>query len=60
PFSAGPTVCPGRSIVLFAASTFLATLLRSAEFTVVSDVKPDPARPLPATFDNFGLRFAVR
>ena len=60
PFSAGPTVCPGRSIVLFAASTFLATLLRSAEFTVVSDMKPDPARPLPATFDNFGLRFAVR
>ncbi|MEU5842083.1 cytochrome P450 [Rhodococcus sp. NPDC047139] len=60
PFSAGPTVCPGRSIVLFVASTFLACLLRAADFAVVSEVKPDPARPLPATLDNFGLRFAVR
>jgi len=60
PFSAGPTMCPGRSIVLFTASTFLACLLRSGEFAVISETKPDPARPLPATFDNFGLRFDLQ
>ncbi|MEE2030663.1 cytochrome P450 [Rhodococcus chondri] len=60
PFSAGPTACPGRNIVLFAVSTFLSRLLDDAEFTLVSDVKPDPGAPLPVTFDNFGLRFAVQ
>lgn len=60
PFSAGPTVCPGRNIVQFATSTLLAALLRNADFTLLSDPKPLPDRPLPMTFDNFGLRFAVR
>jgi cytochrome P450 len=60
PFSAGPTACPGRNIVLFAASTFLAHMLESAQFTLMSKVKPDPGAPLPVTFDNFGLRFSVR
>lgn len=60
PFSAGPTACPGRNIVEFTTSTFLAALLRGGHFTLESDPKPDPDRPLPMTFDNFGLRFGVR
>lgn len=60
PFSVGPAGCPGRNLVLFVTSTLLAHLLAGAEFTLTSRLTPDPARPLPATLNNFGLQFAVR
>jgi cytochrome P450 len=60
PFSAGPTACPGRNVVLLVASTVLANLFTRAEFTVTSRTAPDPDRPLPATLNNFGISFSVR
>lgn len=59
PFSAGPAACPGRELVLFSTSSFLATLLDGLE------LRPDPAssldrsRPLPVALDPFALRFAA-
>ncbi|MFF0545784.1 cytochrome P450 [Nocardia thailandica] len=60
PFSAGPAVCPGRDLVLFITSTVLAHLLRSADFTLRSIPALTPARPLPLTYNNFGVDLAVR
>lgn len=59
PFSAGPAACPGRNLVLLVTSTLLARMLAAADFRVVSDPVPAPDRPLPNTFDNFGLKFEV-
>lgn len=58
PFSAGPASCPGRELVLLAASTALATVLSGHE------VRPDGTalsrtEPLPGTLDPFRLRFAL-
>ncbi|MFE5703668.1 cytochrome P450 [Rhodococcus koreensis] len=53
PFSAGPTACPGRHVVLLVTSTVLANLFTRADFTLTSRTTPDPDQPLPATFDNF-------
>ena len=60
PFSAGPTTCPGRNVVLLVTSTVLANLFTRADFAVTSRISPDPDRPLPATLNNFGLEFSVR
>jgi cytochrome P450 len=59
PFSAGPAVCPGRDLVQFCASTMLANLLRQHRFEQKSGPVPAPDRPLPATLDNFHLRFEL-
>jgi len=59
PFSAGPAACPGRNLVLLVTSTLLARMLAAADFRVVSEPVPSPDRPLPNTFDNFGLKFEV-
>ncbi|MFD6674845.1 cytochrome P450 [Rhodococcus zopfii] len=59
PFSAGPAVCPGRNLVLLVTSTLLVRLLAAADFRVVSEPVPVPDRPLPYTFDNFGVQFEV-
>ena len=59
PFSAGPAVCPGRDLVLFLASTLLATLLDGRDFRLLPPARLDPDRPLPATLDPFRLRFGV-
>ncbi|MBF6329568.1 cytochrome P450 [Nocardia transvalensis] len=59
PFSAGPAECPGRNLVLFVTSTLLAHLLTAVDFTLTSHPRPTPAAPLPLTFDNFRLDFAV-
>lgn len=60
PFSAGPTACPGRNVVLLVTSTVLANLFTRADFTVTSRTTPDPDQPLPATLNNFGITFSVR
>ncbi|MFC4377732.1 cytochrome P450 [Nocardia halotolerans] len=57
PFSAGPAQCPGRNIVLLVVSTLLAELLRQGRYELVSAPDLDPGEPIPATIDNFGLRF---
>ncbi|KZB79371.1 cytochrome P450 [Amycolatopsis regifaucium] len=59
PFSAGPAICPGRDLVLFCASTMLAHLIRDRRFELVSGAVLGPERPLPATLDNFHLKFEL-
>ncbi|MBD0322414.1 MAG: cytochrome P450, partial [Aldersonia sp.] len=59
PFSAGPAECPGRNLVLFAASTLLANLLGAATFELASQPQLAPDEPLPMTLNSFGLDFAV-
>ncbi len=61
PFSAGPGRCPGENLVLLVTSTLLAELLREGEYRLLA---PGTLRSrthahdrLPATVDNFGLRF---
>jgi cytochrome P450 len=59
PFSDGPGVCPGQNLVLFTASTFLATLLEKHQFALEHAERLDPTNPLPATFSPYRLRFAA-
>jgi cytochrome P450 len=55
PFSAGPAMCPGRSLVLFVTSTLLARLLEDRELRGSSV----GGAPLPATLSPFRLRFSI-
>lgn len=59
PFSAGPAICPGRDLVLFCASTMLAWLIKDRRFELTSGAVLGPERPLPATLDNFHLKFST-
>jgi cytochrome P450 len=59
PFSAGPVGCPGRELVLFTTSTFLATLLEGHDARPLSPFPLDERRPLPRALDAFTLRFAL-
>lgn len=59
PFSGGPAMCPGRNLVLLAASAMLARLLDGRSARLLAGASLDPARPLPATLNNYGLRFAL-
>lgn len=59
PFSAGPAICPGRSVVQFVASTFLAAVLEHRDVRLDAGPPLGPDRPLPGTLDPFRLRFAV-
>ncbi|MCE0767899.1 cytochrome P450 [Pseudonocardia kujensis] len=59
PFSAGPGRCPGRELVLFTTSLFLANLLRGRELELAAPVI-DPQAPLPAGVDPFAVRLRVR
>lgn len=60
PFSAGPGERPGRNLVLFTTSTFVATLLARAHLTLESGQPLAPGRRLPATLNQFGLAFSAR
>ncbi|MFE5569489.1 cytochrome P450 [Amycolatopsis japonica] len=59
PFSAGPAICPGRDLVLFCASTMLAWLIKDRRFELTSGAVLGLERPLPATLDNFHLKFST-
>jgi cytochrome P450 len=59
PFSAGPAICPGRNVVLFVASTFLAVLLERHDVWLATRQRFGPDQPLPGTLDPFRLRFAL-
>lgn len=57
PFSGGPAVCPGRNLVLLLTSTMLAALLHGRQIRLKPGTRLNPGHPLPATLDNFTLRF---
>ena len=60
PFSAGPAICAGQQIVLTLTSLFIAALRREHELQLEPPGRLDPHRPLPATLNNYSLRFSVR
>ena len=47
---------PGRELVLFTASTFLATLLEHHDARPIGRFPLDPADPLPRALDAFTIR----
>jgi hypothetical protein len=55
PFSAGPAMCPGRSLVLFVTTTVLSQLLQGRDLHGSSV----GSAPLPATLSPFRLRFSL-
>jgi Cytochrome P450 len=59
PFSAGPGECPGRNLVLFVTSTLLAHLLSALDVELASTPRLNPDQPLPLTFNQLTLKFAV-
>jgi cytochrome P450 len=60
PFSAGPAVCAGQQIVLTLTSLMIAALRRDHELRLEPPGRLDPQRPLPATLNNYSLRFSIR
>ena len=48
----------GRHLALLMASTMLGALVRDGRWAQRGGLRLDPRRPLPATFNNFALRFA--
>jgi hypothetical protein len=59
PFSAGPAACAGRDVVLLLTSMLIARMLRDHELRLVAREQLHSLRPLPATLNNFSLRFTV-
>lgn len=59
PFSGGPGACPGRELVLFTASTVLATLLEQHHHVLLPPERFDAEHPLPRGLDPYSLRFGV-
>lgn len=60
PFSAGPAACPGRDLVLYTVTAFLAALLRSTHGLALTRPRLSPGRPLPQTLDHARVRLALR
>ncbi len=59
PFSGGPGMCPGRNLVLLVGSAMLAELLAGRQVRLKPPTRLDPNQPLPATLNNYSLRFEV-
>ena len=59
PFSGGHGVCPGRELVLFVASTVLATLIEGHHATLLLPEWFDADRPLPRGLNPYALRFGI-
>lgn len=57
PFSEGPAVCPGRSLVLLLSTAMLAALLEDGRPRFATSARLRKSGPLPATLNHFGLRF---
>jgi cytochrome P450 len=59
PFSDGPAACPGRNLVLLLTSAVMAGLLDAHTLTLASPSPLTPGAPIPATLNNYALRFAL-
>lgn len=59
PFSGGHGVCPARELVLFVASTVLATLLDGHHTVLLPPESFDPSAPLPRGLNPYAMRFGV-
>jgi cytochrome P450 len=59
PFSDGPAICPGRNLVLLLTSSVLSALVEGDDVRQASAGPLHEGRPLPATLNPFGLRFAL-
>jgi cytochrome P450 len=59
PFSGGPAMCPGRNLVLLLSSNMLAAILDGRQVRLKPPGRLDPQRPLPATLNNYSLRFTL-
>jgi cytochrome P450 len=60
PFSEGPAVCPGRHLVLMLTTGMLAEILADGQVRLKPPTRLRADRPLPATLNNYGLRFELR
>ncbi|EIE97235.1 cytochrome P450 [Saccharomonospora glauca] len=64
PFSSGPGRCPGENLVLLVTSTLLAELLARGEYRLLApktlSSRTHTHERLPATVNDFGLRFALK
>lgn len=59
PFSGGHGACPARELVLFVASTVLATLLDGHHAVLLPPESFDAAAPLPRGLNPYALRFGL-
>ena len=59
PFSGGHGACPARELVLFVASTVLATLLEDHHTVLLPPESFDAGRPLPRGLNPYALRFGL-
>jgi cytochrome P450 len=59
PFSDGPAMCPGRSLVLFLATAMVAAVLRRMRLRIEQPGLLAGGR-LPGTLNHFGIRFQIR
>ncbi|MBC3192291.1 cytochrome P450 [Pseudonocardia sp. C8] len=59
PFSGGIGACPGRELVLFVASTVLATLLDGHHAVLLPPESFDASRPLPRGLNPYALRLGL-
>jgi cytochrome P450 len=60
PFSGGPGICPGRNFVLLQTSTMLAAILEDRLVRMIPANRLDANQRLPATLDNYTLRFEFK
>ena len=58
-FSRGPQGCPGTAIARLLGATALATLIAGERGLELLAPSLDPARPLPAMLDFFGIRVRI-
>lgn len=59
PFSAGPAVCPGRSLVLQTVTAALAALLREHDLRLLARARLDAGSPLPYTLGHTSIKFTI-
>lgn len=59
PFSEGPAMCPGRHVVLLAASHMAGALWKSGGLRLHDPGRVTGSDKMPAALNNYSLRFAV-
>jgi cytochrome P450 len=60
PFSGGPGICPGQNLVLFLASSMLATLLTRLELKLEDPDRMSPDADLPGILDHYTVRLTAQ